>query len=260
MNDSNLKIATWNVNSIKARLALVLDWLEKEKPDILLMQELKGLEFPETAFQQAGYKTRAVCQKAYNGVAIAAKSDIEVMNEKLPGYGEEEPARYIEADINGIRVINIYAPNGNPWPGEKFDYKLEWLERLYRHLKYLRRNRVPFLVGGDFNIIPEERDCYDPELWENDALFRIESRKKFRSLLNLGLQDAFRLFNDESKQYTFWDYQGGAFRLNRGIRIDHFLSSPKITDRLVSCYIDREPRQLEKPSDHTPLVTEIGIV
>ncbi len=252
-----MKIASWNVNSIKARLPHVIGWLEKTKVDVLLMQELKSLEFPASEFLNAGYLTHAVCEKAYNGVAIAARSNFSVTAQELPGGGTDEPARYVEADINGMRVINIYAPNGNPYPGEKFDYKLAWLERLYERLKHFRRLRIPFLVGGDFNIIPEERDCFDPALWRGDALFRAEAREKFRAMLNLGLYDAFRHFSAEGGHYTFWDYQAGAWRLNKGIRIDHFLCSPAITDRLASCYIDRGPRGLEKPSDHTPIVIEL---
>ncbi|NCC21782.1 MAG: exodeoxyribonuclease III [Alphaproteobacteria bacterium] len=253
-----MKIASWNVNSIKARLTHVKDWLATAQPDVLLLQELKGLEFPDMEFTALGYHSKCVCQKSYNGVATLSKSDIDVICDYLPNPGEDDQARYLEADINGLRVINIYLPNGNPAPGEKFDYKLGWMDRLYARLKALREARVPFLVGGDFNVIPEDRDCYDATAWEGDALFRPESRAKFRALLNLGLYDAFRIFNSEPGQYTFWDYQAGRWQKNQGIRIDHFLCSPEVTDRLANCAIDRDPRGKEKPSDHTPVIVEVN--
>ena len=246
-----MKIVSWNVNSIKARLEHVKRYLKEETPDILMIQELKGLEFPATAFKEIGYHTHAVCQKAYNGVAIISKHEISIIKEKL--YDEDEQARYIEADINGVRVINIYLPNGNPTPGDKYDYKLKWMEHLYSRLKNLRDNDIEFIIGGDFNVIPEDKDCYNPKDWENDALFKLETRKSFRSLLNLGLTDAFRVFDSRAEQNTFWDYQAGAWQKNNGIRIDHFLLSPVMADKLVSCKINKEPRGWEKPSDHTPI-------
>jgi len=251
-----MKIATWNVNSIKARTAHVQRWLERVVPDILCLQELKGLEFPADAF--AGYHAHHVGQKAYNGVAILSKNPLAVILQKLPGNDADEQARYLEVETeDGLRVIDIYLPNGNPWPGEKFDYKLGWMDRLFERIQTLRHEEVPFVLTGDFNVIPEARDCWDPKVWENDALYRIESRQRFRSLLNLGLTDAFRAFNQQSQQYTFWDYQAGCWPQNKGIRIDHFLTSPPVTDRMVSCTIDAEPRGEESPSDHTPVILTI---
>lgn len=247
-----MKIATWNVNSIKARTAHVQRWLAANTPDILCLQELKGLEFPNDAFPD--HQIHAVGQKAYNGVAILSFSSFVVILEKLPGDDPDEQARYLEIEQNGLRIINIYLPNGNPWPGEKFDYKLKWMERLYQRLRELREDEIPFVITGDFNVIPEAKDCYDPAVWANDALYRLETRQAFRKLLNLGLTDAFRALNNQSHQYTFWDYQAGCWPKDLGIRIDHFLLSPSVTDRLVSCTIDKLPRGEESPSDHTPVI------
>lgn len=252
-----MKIATWNVNSIKARTTHARRWLERVRPDFLCLQELKGLEFPREAFE--GYEIRAVGQKAYNGVAILANSSFEVILEKLPGDDTDEQARYLEIRAaDGLRLINIYLPNGNPWPGEKFDYKMRWMDRLHARLKELREAEIPFVVTGDFNVIPEAIDCWDPKVWANDALYRIETRQKFRTFLNLGLTDAFRALNSKEGQYTFWDYQAGCWQKDRGIRIDHFLLSPPVTDRLVSCIIDKEPRGEDSPSDHTPVILTIA--
>ncbi|MFA7456187.1 MAG: exodeoxyribonuclease III [Micavibrio sp.] len=250
-----MKIATWNVNSIKARTAHVQRWLERVQPDILCLQELKGLDFPEDAFP--GYQPHSVTQKAYNGVALLSRHPAEILLTKLPGDEEDEQARYIEADIAGLRLINIYLPNGNPAPGDKFTYKLNWMERLCQRLYELRANETPFLITGDFNVIPEPHDCWDPALWAEDALYRIETRRAFRKLLHLGLTDAFRALNQNDKQYTFWDYQAGCWPKNKGIRIDHFLTSPPVTDRIRGCAIDRIPRGEESPSDHTPVILEL---
>ncbi len=251
-----MKIVTWNVNSIKVRTPHVRRFLDRVQPDILCLQELKGLEFPHEAFE--GYRIHAIGQKAYNGVAILSKFPFEVIHPRLAGEDTDEHARYLEIEVEGVRLINIYLPNGNPWPGEKFDYKMRWMDRLYSRLKDLREQEIPFVITGDFNVIPEGRDCWDPELWENDALYRIETRAKFRALLNLGLTDAFRVFNQQDGQYTFWDYQAGRWQKDHGIRIDHFLTSPPVTDRLISCTIDKEPRGEDNPSDHTPVILTIA--
>lgn len=248
-----MKIVSWNVNSIKARLEHVKKYLSEESPDVLMVQELKGLDFPEDEFTPLGYQTHAVTQKAYNGVAIFAKHDIDTLHTKLPGFEDDEQARYIETNINSVRIINIYLPNGNPAPGPKYDYKLEWMEHLYNRLKQLRDTDTPFIIGGDFNVIPEEKDCHTPKDWQGDALFRPETHAAWRKLLNLGLTDAFRVNNTAAEQYTFWDYQAGAWQKNNGIRIDHFLLSPTLADRLKSCTINKTPRALDKPSDHTPI-------
>lgn len=252
-----MKIATWNVNSIKARIEHVKNWLAANGPDVLMIQELKGAEFPEMEFKALGYDCAFVAQKAYNGVATLSKHPIEVNEAKLPGDASDAQARYLETTINGLRFINIYLPNGNPVDSEKFPYKLAWMDRLKNRLRELREETIPFAMAGDFNAIPEPRDCYDPKAWAEDALFRTETRQKFRALLNLGLTDAFRVFNTQSAQYTYWDYQAGAWPANKGIRIDHFLLSPPVTDRLEGCFIDTAPRGLDKASDHTPVVVEL---
>ena len=186
-----------------------------------------------------------------------------IYDDKLPGDDADEQARYLEFETNGIRLIDIYLPNGNPvgendQKSEKFTYKLEWMERLYQRLKALREDNIPFAIGGDFNVIPEDKDCWDPKVWENDALARPESRAAFRKLINLGLYEAFRALNNAAGQYTFWDYQAGRWPKDEGIRIDHFLLSPEIADKLVSCDIDKTPRGWDKPSDHTPIILEIA--
>lgn len=216
------------------------------------------MEFPAAEIMGFGYQTDFVPQKGFNGVAILSKKPFTTIHKKLPGNDEDEQARYLEVESDGIRIIDIYLPNGNPIGTEKFTYKLEWMERLYWHLKTLREARVPFLVGGDFNVIPENRDCYNPAAWVNDALFSKEAKAMWRKLLSLGLADAFRINNQQDHQFTFWDYFGGSFASDAGIRIDHFLLSPEITDRFISCKIDKTPRGWEKPSDHTPVLLEFA--
>lgn len=252
-----MKIATWNVNSIKVRGSAVQDWLKAHTVDVLMLQELKGENFPADDFTALGYHSAVVGQKTYNGVATLSRQPARVVLDRLPGDDADEQARYLEVDINNLRLINIYLPNGNPAPGPKYDYKLGWMGRLYARLKTLREEAVPFLVGGDFNVIPEPRDCYDPKAWMNDALYLPETRAKFRALLNLGLTDAFRVHDSRAGQYSFWDYQAGCWPQNKGIRIDHFLLSPGLADRLQSCTIDKEPRGLDNPSDHTPVIVEL---
>lgn len=253
-----MKIISWNVNSIKARLEHVKTYLDLAKPDVLMMQELKGLEFPAQTFEDLGYHVAAVPQKAYNGVAVLSKTPITTILDKLPSDPSDEQARYIEFETHGLRLINIYLPNGNPVDTEKFTYKLSWMERLYQRLEALRADNIPFAIGGDFNVIPKDEDCYDLKVWADDALFRLETRQKFRSLLNLGLTEAFRIFNTDKGTYSFWDYQRGAWPKDHGIRIDHFLLSPEITDRALNCTIDKTPRGWEKPSDHTPIILELA--
>ncbi len=245
-----MKIVSWNVNSIKARLEHVKRYISEQSPDIIMIQELKGLEFPTLEFETLGYQSHAVTQKAYNGVAIISKHPVNVISDAL--NKDDEQARYLEAEIGGIRVINIYLPNGNPM-GDKYDYKLTWMERLYTRLKELRDNDIEFIIGGDFNVIPEDKDCYNPKNWEGDALFKLETRKAFRAIINIGLTDAFRVFNTNPNQYSFWDYQAGAWQKDNGIRIDHFLLSPVMSDKLIDCKINKTPRGWDKPSDHTPI-------
>jgi len=248
-----MKITTWNVNSINARIDHVRRYIADENPDILLLQELKTPEFPASEFEALGYQLMAAGQKSYNGVAILSKHAIAPILETLPGDQTDEQARYLEADIEGLRIINIYLPNGNPVDTEKFTYKLAWMKRLSDRIAELRDNKIPFVIGGDFNVIPEDKDCFDPKVWVNDALFRIETRRAFRTLINLGLTDALRVHNAAPKTYTFWDYQAGAWHQNNGIRIDHFLLSPETADLLQRCAVNKTPRGWEKPSDHTPV-------
>ncbi len=254
-----LTIATWNVNSITARLANVLAWLKEAAPDVLLLQELKTTEdkFPQMEFSALGYNAAVFGQKAWNGVAILSKHKITDVKPGLPGDAADEQARYIEATVEGVRIASIYLPNGNPVDSEKYPYKLNWMDRLSAHVKGLLQTEQPLVFGGDYNIIPEDRDCFDPKVWQDDALFRLESRRKFRTLLHLGLTDAFRVNNNEAHQYSFWDYQGGAWPQNAGIRIDHFLLSPQAADLLEGCTIDSAPRGKEKASDHTPVVLKL---
>lgn len=255
-----MKIASWNVNSINMRLPHVLDWLTKHKPDALLLQELKCTDdkFPLAEIEAAGYKAAVHGQKSWNGVAILSPHDITDIRRGLPGDDSDEQARYIEASINGLRVASLYLPNGNPVDSEKYPYKLRWFDRLIAYARGLLAQDIPVVLGGDYNIIPEPRDCHDPAAWAEDALFRLDSRRKFRSLVHLGYTDAFRVLNDDSEQYTFWDYQAGAWPRNNGIRIDHLLLSPRAADRLKGCRIDREPRAAEKASDHTPIYAELS--
>lgn len=254
----SLKIASWNVNSIKQRLPHVKRWLKKTGTDVLMIQELKGLDFPEAELKDAGYDCAFVNQKAYNGVATLSKKPVNIILNALPGDDTDEQARYLEVELDGTRLINIYLPNGNPIDSDKFPYKLGWMKRLLDRLKELRANDIPFLIGGDFNVIPEDKDCYDPKAWTGDALFQPESRAAFRALLNLGLTDAFRVHNRASGQYTYWDYQGGAWPAGKGIRIDHFLLSPTVADKMRNCIIDKDPRGEDKASDHTPIILELS--
>ena len=253
-----MKIASWNVNSIRARLDHVTAWLNNHKPDVLLLQELKGTDFPAEPFEELGYASVAVTQKSYNGVAILSRHPVETLSTTLAGDDADSHARYLEATIDGLRVVNIYLPNGNPVGTEKFAYKLAWMDRLQIQMAAWRDQGLPVVIGGDFNVIPEDIDCHKPSSWIKDALFQPESRARYRALLALGYTDAFRaLHPGEIGQFTFWDYFRQAFEHNRGIRIDHFLLSPAVADRLQSCEIDREPRGQQRPSDHTPIMVEL---
>lgn len=253
-------IASWNVNSIAQRQQAVVAWLKKNQPDILLLQELKCVEekFPAKEFEAAGYEAAVFGQKAWNGVAILSRNKIENVIKGLPGDATDEQSRYIEATIKGFRVASIYLPNGNPVGSEKYSYKMKWFDRLIARARTLLCEETPLALGGDYNIIPEPRDCFDPALWKEDALFRLDSRKKLRELLHLGFIDAFRAVNDEEHQYTFWDYQAGSWPRNNGIRIDHLLLSCQAADHLKNCRIDKEPRGEEKASDHTPIIAEFS--
>ncbi len=249
-------LATWNVNSIRARLPLVLEWTGRVRPDVLLFQEIKteASGFPEMEFRALGYQSLVVGQKSYNGVALLSRLPIHPVMTSLPGDEADAQARYVEADVAGIRVIGLYLPNGNPIGAEKFAYKLAWMDRLIARAKSLLAEGVPFLMAGDFNVIPTDDDVYDPKAFANDALTQPETRRKWRALLNLGLYDAFSLSHPDARRaWTFWDYQAGAWPRDLGLRIDFFLLSPRLVDKLQGCGIDREPRALEKASDHTPV-------
>lgn len=247
------------MNSIRARLEHVTSWLAVQQPDVLLLQELKGTDFPAGVFEEMGYRSVAVTQKAYNGVALLSKSPVETVSTTLAGDEEDSHARYLEALIAGIRVVNIYLPNGNPIGTEKFEYKLAWMDRLAAQMRQWLNDGVPTLIGGDFNVIPEDIDCHKPSSWVRDALFQPESRARYRALLEMGYVDAFRsLHPGEGSLFTFWDYFRQAFEHNRGIRIDHFLLSPTLASRLRTCEIDKAPRARERPSDHTPIIVELS--
>ncbi len=258
------RIATFNVNSIKARMANVLAWLDEFGPDIALFQEIKSTEesFPRMELEAAGYNIAVSGQKSYNGVAIFSKTPLEIAETRLPGDEGDEQARYIEAvtetDAGVLRVASIYLPNGNPVASDKFAYKLAWMERLIAHARGLLALEEPVVLGGDYNVIPQDGDCHDPAAWQGDALFRPESRAAFRRLLALGYTEAFRTLNPHAQAYTFWDYQGGAWQNDYGIRIDHLLLSPQAADLLTDCRIDQKPRGRPKASDHTPIWCELA--
>ena len=255
-----MKIATWNVNSIKVRLPNVLAWLKAAEPDVVLLQEIKSIDdnFPRLELEDAGYNVETRGQKSYNGVAVLSKHPIEVEHRDLPGDKTDEQARYLEAFTGGVRVATIYLPNGNPTDSDKFPYKLAWMERLIVHARGLLELEEAVVLGGDYNVCPTDADVYDPKNWADDALCRPESRARFRELLYLGYTEAFRtLHPDEAHRYSFWDYQRGAWQRDNGLRIDHLLLSPHAADRLKACDIDRGPRGEEKASDHTPVWCEL---
>jgi len=256
-----MKIATWNVNSINARIPRVTEWLSEASPDVALLQELKCVDekFPRTEIEDLGYNIVTHGQKSYNGVAILSKHPIEDVMIGLPGDDSDEQARYIEATINTVRVASIYLPNGNPYPGEKFDYKIGWMDRLIERAKYLLTLEEDFVLAGDYNVCPKDEDCYDIVRFANDALVQPKSRDRFYTLLNLGLTDAFRAFTPSGRNYTYWDYQAGAWQKDNGVRIDHLLISPTAADKVIKCEIDRTPRGKERPSDHTPIWCELSL-
>ncbi len=255
-----MKIASWNVNSVKARLGLIVDWLRVENPDFLLMQEIKceTQAFPLYEFSSLGYEVSLVGQKSYNGVAILSRNKPDIRALSLPDDETDMQARYIEIEAAGVVLVNVYVPNGNPVESEKYPYKLRWLHRLQNRLKALYAEGRAVIIGGDFNIIPEALDCFDAAAWQGDALFRPEVRALWRSFCHIGYIDAFRALHPAEKAYSFWDYQQNAFARNAGIRIDHFLLSPEAADRLQDCKIDITPRGLTQPSDHTPIIINLS--
>jgi exodeoxyribonuclease-3 len=256
----SMRIVTYNVNGISARLPNLLAWLEQSKPAVVCLQELKAPQdkFPVAEIREAGYGAVWQGQKSWNGVAILARGqEPRETRRGLPGDEEDTQSRYIEAEVNGIRIGCLYLPNGNPAPGPKFDYKLQWMERLARYTDGLLADRIPVVLAGDFNVIPTEQDVYKPENWLEDALFRPEVRTAYQKLLARGWTDALRTLHPEERIYTFWDYTRFAFRRNAGLRIDHLLLSPSLAGRLRAAGVDRQVRGWEKPSDHAPAWIEL---
>jgi exodeoxyribonuclease-3 len=262
-----MRIATWNVNSVNARLDRVLEWFESAAPDVAVLQEIKCVDekFPTEAFERLGYNVAVHGQKTYNGVAMLSKHPMEDITRGLSFLHDDEvdeQSRYIEAVIAAptpFRMVGIYLPNGNPVDTEKFDYKLAWMRRLHAHASGLLELEEPLVIAGDYNVIPEVEDVANPEAWVNDALFRLESRGAFRALKNLGFTDAYMQADGAPGGYTFWDYQAGAWPRNLGIRIDHLLLSPQAADKLAGVVIHRDERDKEKPSDHVPVVAELSL-
>ena len=256
-----MRIATWNVNSVNARLPNIVTWLGQAQPDVVLLQEIKCQDenFPSLDLQAAGYECAVHGQKSYNGVAILSRLPMSDIRRGLPGDDDDIQSRWIEATIGGVRIASLYLPNGNPAPGDKFEYKLRWMDRLIAHADGLLKTELPVVLAGDYNICPTDADVFDPANWRDDALCRPQSRAKFRQLLHQGYTEAYRaLHPDTAKAWTFWDYQAGAWPRDLGLRIDHLLLSPEAADRLQDCTIDRTPRGQEKASDHTPILITIS--
>lgn len=259
-----MKIATWNINGVKARLNNLERWLKEAEPDIACLQEIKSIDenFPAELFEGLGYNVAVHGQKSFNGVAILSKKPFDEINKGLPGDESDEQARYLEAVISTddgvVRVASIYLPNGNPVESEKYPYKLSWMQRLEDHARTLLEYEEPLVLAGDYNVIPTEQDVHDPEAWADDALFLPETRSAYHAILNLGLTSAFEATINKPHSYTFWDFQRGAWQKDNGIRIDHLLLSPQAADKLEHCAIDRPTRGWEKPSDHVPIWIELA--
>jgi exodeoxyribonuclease-3 len=260
-----MKIATWNINGIRARLDNLLHWLKDSAPDIVCLQETKTVDaaFPRSEIESLGYNVACHGQKGFNGVAVLSKLPLDEISAGLPGEKDDEQARFLEAvvstDCGALRVVSLYLPNGNPVGTPKFDYKLAWMERLQRWTAERLNLEEPLVLAGDYNVIPEPRDARNPELWINDALFQPQSRAAFRKLANLGLYDAIRCVSDSSSLYSFWDYQAGAWQKGNGIRIDHLMLSPEAAARLKSAGIEKHVRAWERPSDHVPVVAHLTL-
>ncbi|MCR9127654.1 MAG: exodeoxyribonuclease III [Rhodobacteraceae bacterium] len=259
-----MKIATFNINGIKARIDALPRWLDAAEPDVVLLQEIKSVDeaFPRAPFEDRGYTVETHGQKSFNGVAILSKHPLEDVIRGLPGDDDDTHARWIEATVIGktaLRICGLYLPNGNPAPGPKYDYKLAWMDRLHDRARALLACEEPALMAGDYNIIPQAEDAARPDAWREDALFRPESRAAFRRILNLGFTEAFRARTQGPGHYSFWDYQAGAWNRNDGIRIDHFLLTPQCADLLRDCGIDAATRGEEKPSDHVPVWVDLDI-
>jgi len=258
-----MKIVSWNVNSVRARIINILDYIKQDSPDILLLQEIKTVDenFPYQDFKKVGYESHVYGQKSYNGVAIVTKTEVKNINKNFI-KDDLKQSRVITGEIQlkkkKIELINIYVPNGNPVETEKYEYKKDWLKKFVSNIKKKLSKNSNLLIAGDFNIIPEEIDVYDFARYENDALGRLEIRKKFRELLNLGFKDVYRFKNEDKQEYTFWDYFAGSWQKNYGMRIDHFLLSENLLDNISSININKLPRSKVKPSDHTPIELKIN--
>ena len=254
-----MKIATFNINGIKARTEALLDWLAEAQPDVACLQEIKSVDeaFPREAFEALGYRVETHGMKAFNGVAILSKLPLEDVTRRLPGDEADEQARWIEATVIGpkraVRLCGLYLPNGNPTPGPKYDYKLAWMDRMLTRTRTLLADEQPLVLCGDYNVIPQAEDAAHPQNWLSDALYLPQTRAAYQRLLNLGLTDAIRAQNPAPGTYTFWDFQAGAWERNNGIRIDHLLLSPQAADLLQTSGIDKAVRGRDKPSDHVPV-------
>ncbi|MGI9401661.1 MAG: exodeoxyribonuclease III [Rhizobiaceae bacterium] len=259
-----MKIATWNINGVKARIDGLLAWLEQSSPDIACLQEIKSVDegFPRGPIEALGYNVETHGQKGFNGVALLSKLPFDEVNRGLPGDDDDVQARFIEGvfsvEDKALRVVSLYLPNGNPVESEKFPYKLSWMDRLENWARQRLLLEEAFVLAGDYNVIPMPEDCKDPKAWEGDALYRPESREAFRRLLNLGLTETIRTVSDEAGLFTFWDYQAGAWQKNNGIRIDHLLLSPEAANLLSDAGIEKHVRAWEKPSDHVPVFAELN--
>ena len=260
-----MRFATWNINSVKQRIDNLAAWLRERAPDVVCLQETKCVDeaFPRGPLEELGYNVAVHGQKTYNGVAILSKFKFDEVVPQLPGDEADEQARFLEATISvagaSVRVASIYLPNGNPPHTDKYTYKLKWMERLSHYAHERLKLEEKLVLAGDYNVIPTPSDVHDPAAWAGDALYLPQTREKFRALLDLGLTDAIRATTDEAGQYTFWDYQAGAWPKNNGIRIDHLLLSPQAADQLTSAGIDRHVRTWEKPSDHVPVWIDLAI-
>ena len=260
-----MRIATWNINGVKARIDSLTRWLSESAPDVVCLQEIKSLDetFPTEAVERLGYNVATHGQKGFNGVALLAKSPLEDVTRRLPGDEEDEQSRYIEATIStdkgAVRVASLYLPNGNPVESPKFSYKLDWMDRLLTHAQALLATDEPIVLAGDYNVIPDREDVRYPDRWLDDALFQPQSRNKHRALVNLGYRDAQRSVDRSDGIYTFWDYQAGAWQKNNGIRIDHVMLSPVASDALSGVSVDKHTRGWPKPSDHVPVVVELAL-
>ncbi|MBP0482979.1 exodeoxyribonuclease III [Sagittula salina] len=259
-----MKIATFNINGVKARIETLLSWLDSAQPDVVLCQEIKSVDeaFPSEPFEDRGYRVETHGQKGFNGVAILSKLPLEDVSRGLPGDDSDEQARWIEATVIGdhtaVRLCGLYLPNGNPAPGPKYDYKLAWMERLHTRAKALLAEEMPALMAGDYNVIPQAEDAANPKAWEGDALYLPQTRAAFRRVLNEGFTEAFRACTQGPGHYSFWDYQANSWERNNGIRIDHFLLSPQAADLLQDCWIEKDVRAMTKPSDHVPVWIDLA--